>query len=153
MKKIINPGSAIMNGRKVKVFCKIEIKDGNLSITGVIGPRKSGTAPSCGQIYGEFIGAEKYDIKLEKGWNNIIWEHFLSVWEKWHLNDLRPACEHQRKLGWKYNEHHDKNTFRGEPCPVCGYEIGSKWLKEELPQHVIDFLNNLEETKVQPAWC
>ena len=29
--------------------------------------------------------------------------YFATVWDRWHLNDLRPACAHQRELGWGKN--------------------------------------------------
>lgn len=39
-----------------------------------------------------------------------------------------------------------------KPCEVCGYEYGTSWLKEELPQEVIDFLTNLPKSTKTPAW-
>lgn len=39
-----------------------------------------------------------------------------------------------------------------KPCPVCGYKYGSSWLKEEVPQDVIDWLFSLPEPTVTPAW-
>lgn len=48
-----------------------------------------------------------------------------------------------------------KNThlgFIGKPCPVCGYKYGSSWLKEEVPEDVIAFLESLPESKITPAW-
>ena len=62
----------------------------------------------------------------------------LSIWERWHLNDMQAGCEHQRTLGWtSYDEH------PSEPCPTCGYKYGSAWLYESLPQDVIDFIQPL----------
>lgn len=29
------------------------------------------------------------------------------------------------------------------PCPECGYRYGTKWLKRELPQEVVDWFNHL----------
>jgi len=40
-----------------------------------------------------------------------------------------------------------------KPCPVCGYEWGSSWCYEPLPQDVIDWLKNLPDTDKTPAWC
>ena len=53
------------------------------------------------------------------------------LWDCWHLNDMRAECEHQRALGWTWATH------PSEPCPECGYRLGSKWLYEPLPA---DFL-------------
>ena len=25
---------------------------------------------------------------------------FCDIWDRWHLNDTNPCCEHQRELGW-----------------------------------------------------
>lgn len=56
--KIVNPGSVPVGNRKRPMFCKIEIEDGKLSISGVIGPQTSGNADggegeeSCWGFYG-----------------------------------------------------------------------------------------------------
>lgn len=53
--------------------------------------------------------------------------------------------------GWiRYTDH--ELGFIGKPCPVCGYEYGTQWIKEEVPREAIDFLFNLPETKITPAW-
>jgi len=168
MKKVINPGRVDVrgNGKTTPLFCKIEITDGKLSISGVEGPLASGNAVGgCGQIdMGYYHTNEAENDKRYKkghltriaeytaGWSAPMFQKFLSVWHRWHLNDMRSACEHQRALGWKYEEHHDKKTFQGEACPTCGYKIGSACLKEELPQDVIDFLVSLPDSTTTPKW-
>lgn len=92
------------------------------------------------------------EIVFSDGWTADKWLDFLDVWHKWHLNDMQSGCEHQRALGWTYEEHHDPKTFKGDLCPTCGYSIGSQWLKEELPAAVVEFLNSLPETETTPAW-
>jgi len=108
MQKIINPGTAPAYnraGREIdsEIFCKIEIKEGRLSISGVIGPLPSGDARgSCGQIdetLKEELNAGR--LKLAAGWDLVTFQKFLEVWDKWHLNDMRAACEHQRAAGWQ----------------------------------------------------
>lgn len=42
--------------------------------------------------------------------------------------------------------------FLGKSCPVCGYKYGSSWLKEEVPEDVLAFLESLPESKIKPAW-
>jgi hypothetical protein len=153
MNKIIRLGAIkpSWTEKAMDVFCKIEYNDGHLSISGVEGPLSSGNCRgSCGQIVMDFKVTDI--VSYAPGWNIIKVGQFLQVWDRWHLNDMRPACKHQMELGWKYENHHDPKTFKGEPCPVCGYEIGSKWLKEEVPQEVIDFLTSLPETDKKPAW-
>jgi hypothetical protein len=57
------------------------------------------------------------------------------LWDRWHLNDMKAACEHQRALGWTWSTH------PSELCPECGYRLGSKWLFEKLPR---DFLTQCD---------
>lgn len=86
----------------------------------------------------------------------------IEIWDRWHLNNMRAGCEHQRALGWdstvpldpskpvgwgnyatwkRHDEH--PNGLLCKPCPVCGYEYGSAWLHEPLPQEVVDFVEGL----------
>ena len=53
--------------------------------------------------------------------------------------------------GWIRCTEHELGML-GKKCPVCEYKYGSSWLKEEVPQEVIDWLFSLPDTKVQPAW-
>jgi hypothetical protein len=239
MKKIVNPtmhegyGAAPVRG-----FCKIEFENGKLSICGVIGPTRNGNCKgSCGQCQDEIR-----EGKPAEGWTDEMIRKFCDIWDAWHLNDMRPYCEHQKQLGWDklavkavnlynytltrdaviekkaaeecalkalkkgetftptpeqskfaslpysvqlpeeisgedaayykpekpiYNgdkgpaevkklgwlrpeEHPDGLLCR--PCPVCGYKYGSAWKKEEVPQDVINWLFNLPDTTVRPAW-
>lgn len=120
MKKIIRIG----RGEAGDVFCKIEFvnkegKGGVLSITGVEGPKSNGDCRgSCGQIY------DHIRIKdFAPGWDHKTLAEFIDVWRRWHLNDLRAACEHQRasaafnpaarviiyKYGWS-NQYYNMRT-------------------------------------------
>ena len=85
------------------------------------------------------------------------------IWERWNLNDMKAGCEHQRALGWQdvrinpselpkthanrdekgimamwVDQEEHKDGLLCKPCPTCGYKYGSAWLKEELPQDVIE---------------
>jgi hypothetical protein len=161
MNKIIHPCDVPMwDGKKYPMFCKIEFKGGNLSISGVIGPRSSGNAKGgCGQIDMEFDHQDKtendsrYDnlikaatLRFTDGWNLAAWYKFLHVWHVWHLNDMKSNCEHQEAKGITYNS--DPNNV----CDVCGYEIGTAWLKREVPADVVKFLFDLPESDREPAW-
>jgi hypothetical protein len=233
------------NSRGMNVFCKIEYKSGRLSISGVEGPLPSGNAlGACGQI-DMHLRSEQNSITLAPNWTRGMLARFFDVWDKWHLNDMRAACVHQRELGWlemakeevtiyhfrltkgiqearRENEKeaikalksgsaiqwsdeavkqanlpleikndepelpealrefyepnkpqytsdsHNKPSevkTRGwlsekdhklgilsKPCPVCGYKYGSAWLREEVPQDVLDFLKALPNTDKTPAW-
>lgn len=105
MKKTINPLSATFysnSGKLIRgnVFMKIEIKDGKLSISGVEAPTIGGDCRgSCGQIYKPL--AEYDQPKLKPGWTPELYAKFIAIWERWHLNDVRPNCEHQHGGIWE----------------------------------------------------
>jgi len=110
MKKTVRIGHM----RGGNLFCKIEIEKGKLSISGVIGPSRNGNCSACGQIDMEFAhrnpadNDDRYssltqptDITFAPGWDTEKWFDFLDIWNRWHLNDMRPSCEHQRDWGKK----------------------------------------------------
>jgi hypothetical protein len=79
------------------VFCKIEYKEengkGHLSITGVVGPKGNGNAwGSCGQIVEDLAQVDAF----APGWDQEKVQKFIAIWNKWHLNDMRAGCEHQK---------------------------------------------------------
>jgi hypothetical protein len=167
MKKILHPfDQRTYGGRHHPVFIKVEIKAGVLSITGVVGPTIYGNCfGGAGQICMDYAHRNPQDddkrssqpikpseLRFAPNWNAKKWLDLLDIWERWHMNDTHAECEHQRALGWRYDDHHNPETFKGEPCPTCGYEIGSAWKREELPQDVINFLASLPDTDRQPAW-
>jgi len=98
MKKIVNPSKcAIWNGKKYNAFAKIIFEDGKLSISGVIGPK------SNGNCYG---GTGQCVDEISKGtptkeWTDEMLQKFCDIWKEYHLNDMRPYCEHQKALGWR----------------------------------------------------
>lgn len=194
MDKICRIGTiATWRGRRMSIYVHIEIKEGNLSITGVEGPLPSGNClGGCGQIDGNYDHADKSqndsrtdkpikasNISYAPGWNAAQWLKLLDIWSQWHLNDMSPACEHQRALGWmdekidpdrpamdygKFYPGQSQDSWNlkmwaypphghlTEPCPVCGYKMGTAWLKRELPVEVKKFLFDLPESDKNPAW-
>ena len=138
MNKIINP--AKIEGHNV--FCRIKFENGNMSITGVEGPRRDGnTWGSCGQIVDNF---GQYTPESE--WNAEMLNKLAQIWNEYHLNYMQAACEHQRALGWTWETH------PSAVCPTCGYKLGHSWLRMEVPADVIEWLESLPESKVKPAW-
>lgn len=96
MSKIINPCMCNTYEGKAKGFCKIEFENGNLSISGVIGPKRNGNAKgSCGQCVDDIRNGDPLP-----GWDREMLNCFCDIWEKWHLNGMRPYCQHQKELGW-----------------------------------------------------
>lgn len=53
--------------------------------------------------------------------------------------------------GWVLCEESDLGILC-KPCPVCGYKYGTRWLKEKVPQDVLEWLFTLPETELRPAW-
>ncbi len=96
--KVVNPCFCQVGSRerKSRAYAQITYKDGCLSFTGVIGPKSNGNCVgSCGQISDE----------LRKGiptatWNQDMLNRFCDIWNDWHLNNMRPYCEHQKQLEW-----------------------------------------------------
>lgn len=97
MKKILYVGDAkVHEGARCRypVFLKLEIREnGVLTISGVHGPTKSGNAHGgCGQIYDTIAKIDRFAA----GWDKAKADELVRVWDKWHLNDVHPECEHQR---------------------------------------------------------
>ena len=118
-------------------------------------------------------------IEFAEGWNTEKWYTFLEVWEVWHLNDLSAGCAHQKAFGWDkepidpekpttaYGCHYPgqkraswnlkawvypPHGYLTKPCPICGYEYGTAWHKEEVPADVIEWLEGLPPADKTPAW-
>lgn len=155
-------------GSSGDVFVFLEYDEGKLSISGVEGPKSNGDClGACGQI-------ELQDVtEFSTGWDEDMLDMFKAVWKRWHLNDMRPGCEHQREARWAertidpakplgaYGKHfegqrHDSwnmltrvtrkehpKGLLGHPCPVCGYKFGTKWLHEGVPTSVTQWLFRL----------
>lgn len=105
-----------------------------LSICGVVARNRYDDLTG-GQII-DYV-AQLPDTSLLNGWTPALRDRLVAIWERWHLNSMRAGCDHQRALGWTYDAH------PSEPCPECGYRMGSAWLFEELPLDVIEFIERL----------
>lgn len=95
MVKVINPVTCSINGVNRNGFAKIEFKASKLSIVGVIGPKAKGNACCAGQCVDEIRAG-----KPVGEWTPEMVQQFCDIWERWHLNDMRPYCTHQKELGW-----------------------------------------------------
>ena len=102
--KVIRPGTIKVDSvRRVPIFCKIEIREnGELSITGVEGPRTNGDCfGSCGQIEMHLSEPGGLDtFEPAEGWTLERFQEFLKVWDKWHLNHMKPYDEEMEAAGW-----------------------------------------------------
>ena len=148
------------------LWITIKYIDGRLSITGVEGPKKNGDCRgSCGQCV---------DAARE------IDQEFANMWDRWHLNDMRPGCEHQRAEQWdkrpidptkplnSYGKHFDRQLLDSwnmlawvdptehpdglltKPCPTCGYKYGTGWLLEKVPEKVLEYFASFPDRDDHP---
>jgi hypothetical protein len=121
-----------------KIYIEITEHDSfkRLSISGVIFERDEETG--WGQI--------REKVK------DIIPARLYQIWERWHLNDMRAGTFVQEEiLRQAKDKGADLSTYE-KACDYLhefdvlvddGYKYGSAWLKEELPQEVIDYLSVL----------
>jgi hypothetical protein len=181
MERVYRIGTAIeYPGTPANVFLKATVENGGLSISGVVGPKKDGDARgSCGQIIGVLSDDS---MEYAEGWNREMVSELAEIWKRWHLNDTRAGCEHQRSAGWSqrpidpgkptntYGRHFEGQQtdswnslgwirrsehpegLLSHPCPECGYEYGTAWLMEELPAYVQETLESFPATDKTPAW-
>lgn len=71
----------------------------------------------------------------------MTWEklnRIKEIWQRWHLNDLRPNCIHQKIIPTDvpYEEWSRLVAVETEKCPLK-YHYGSKWLVELLPENIV----------------
>lgn len=165
--KVVRLGTAkTCGGRAYSIYCEIEYKEGQLSISGVEGPTASGDAlGSCGQI-NMHLRNEQESIKLAPGWTRAKLRRFFEVWERWHLNDMKAGSAEQErwlrenpipKEEYAYPKSHyevasKKLADAGLNPDSTGYLYGHAWKREEVPVDVLDFLRSLPKTDKQPAW-
>lgn len=136
--KIVNIGKS----RDGEIFCKIELtQEGRLSISGVIGPLKNGNCKgSCGQIDTSIKQyASEAGIEYATGWSRPLLEDFLTAWDCWHLNDMRPYCEHQGHLNRIARDKVYIYQWRLKP------DISKK--KRELEEEAIERAKSVDENR------
>lgn len=190
MKRRIPMGVGTVDGLLLRATATVELTDQGdgkkrMSFTGVVSRQSQGNGNwyefgfgQCQDTIREILAGKKESEFTAKH------RKVLELWDRWHLNDMRAGCEHQRERGWFMCPGYHKSkqeTCRGDlgpnglaeaqivlgmppgkmpkefgygdrqrwtcgldavsvPCPECGYKYGSKWLYEEVPQDVLDFL-------------
>ena len=149
-------------GRAYSIYCSIKLsEDGRLSISGVEGPTPSGNCiGGCGQI-GMHLRNEQHEIQLAPGWTRDMLARFFDVWERWHLNDMKAGTPAQMAELEKHTFKHEYGSHYDWACklleeaglnPDKGYRYGTAWLREDVPEDVIAFLQSLPDTDKTPAW-
>lgn len=144
------------------VWVEIRWQDRNggmeLSLSGVEGPMRSGNCKgSCGQIV-DHLQIDRY----ASGWDRSTVTRLVEVWDRWHLNRMRAGTPAQQRFLEAHRDeypgypisHYDwakAALTRAGLQPDDGYSYGSKWLSEEVPDDVVQWLHDLPEpTKTYP---
>src|SRR5262245_47411894 len=90
-----------------RLFVTIKWDGKALSMTGVEGPLASGNCKgSCGQVIMSFKDYDARghmllaDAKVADGWSAEDVRRLFDAWDRWHNNDVRAGCEHQRAEKW-----------------------------------------------------
>ena len=60
--------------------------------------------------------------------------------------------KHETRPAGSVYPHEHPNGVLTKRCPTCGYEYGSAWLHEDVPEDVLAWLVALPETDMKPAW-
>jgi hypothetical protein len=110
LNKVVFIGETAQGSFYVQIQFNLDGK-GRLSIQGVEGPRPAkGAAASGGQNQRCLANI----ITFHPTWNKERVDKLVDVWDKWHLNDVRPYCEHQlRDHGWQLEK----------PCTVHDFSL------------------------------
>jgi len=95
----LKPGTARDGCLYVEVKLKVDGEKRTLSLTGVVGPRANGNCRgSCGQVVDTLT---ETGFAPSDGWTPEMVAHLAEVWDRWHSNNMRPECMHQRAAGWR----------------------------------------------------
>jgi hypothetical protein len=157
--------------RLMDVFCTIRFDGQRLSISGVIDPTDFGGCFSAGQI---IIGLQdpyaNHEFNLAQDWTHEDFQYFLNIWNRWHLNDMRPYDAEMQAAGWpeiasreveidgnrkalgwlRPDEHPD--GLLGRKLRPDGPGYGTAWFFEAVPEEVLRFLAGLPPADKPYPW-
>lgn len=168
-KQVVKIGLSKKGGDVEVVITKSDKGDGKvrLSLSGNVWLPSRRDIEAGGQIKNLLSYVDEFSMPREKV------QRLSELWDRWHLNDMRPGCEHQRAAGWDkraidpskpldtYGKHfigqrqpswnmlawvrpeEHPDGLLSKPCPVCGYKYGTAWLYEAVPADVLDELHSL----------
>lgn len=135
--KVVQPGVALGEGR---LFVTIRWDGTRLSFTGVAGPMSNGDCRgSCGQVHRLLDDT----LSCVDEWTPTTVRVLRGLWDRWHLNDMRAGCVHQRRKS---------APEISAKCGVCGYKYGSAWLHEDVPVQVLRYLQSLPDSPDDHPW-
>lgn len=118
-----------------------DLKNGELSIQGEVWLPSRRDCAMGGQCY------DSIDVRLLQPKFRRKFLKVCKIWSRWHLNDCRAGSPAQMealreafpKNSGDYEKHIEHLKALGiynDPA-LDGYEYGSKWLREELPDDVL----------------
>lgn len=105
----------------------------------------------CGEMFDSFgqnIGFGQIHEEVKE----ILPARLYQIWKRWHLNDMRAGTFTQEEIlrqakdsGVELDSYYEQCDYLAKFDALIddGYKYGSKWLKEELPQDVIDYIQTL----------
>ena len=151
-------------GENYPVYVMIQFKEGNLSIQGVEGPSGNGNCKgSCGQIIDEL---KDCSWTFSQGWDKDSLTRFVSIWDQYHLNDMKAGTPKQLEClkgmnranltdyyyeSCKYLEER-KLLFDLDENSGHMHKYGHGWLRIEVPEAELEFLNSLPDATLPMAW-
>lgn len=129
------------------LWVRVSFSAGKLGIVGVEGPTNSGNSlGSCGQINDHDWKIVEYNT----GWGSEKVRKLREIWTEWHLNDMQAGSPKQMAV-LKAHGHVGYTAaceiLKESGCYTDnGYAYGSKWLRVEVPEDVVQFLRDLPIT-------
>lgn len=143
-------------GRATYVNIKFNEVKRTLSIIGVVSPKRNGNASSCGQLNPVDVNALHSQLSPEE------LTKLNNIWERWHLNNMNAGVEVQETCirdyreqypNWKYEFSKACNILKDANLyEVDGYKYGYKWIHEEVPEVILEWLDALPTTKMTVDW-
>lgn len=156
----------------VTVTLKDTPKGKTLSICGSMWNKPRTDITEGGQMHGTIEEAlhntqhnktRPYFTKFHKPYTEV--KQLITTWKRWHLNDMRAGCEHQRAEDWGSEtlllkksitnlamwvtpQEHPKGVLT-KPCPICGYKYGTAWLHEPLPNEVTEWIQQFAGVQLE----
>lgn len=173
IKKRLRPGRLTTVAKRGWIKVDVDFDGRRLSIQGEIGGEADGRIILEFKEFDDRGSSSLDEIAPYEGWDPDQIRRLFEVWKRWHLNNMRAGCEHQRAEGWDsrpidpskpltaYGRHCEGKSaatwnmltwvkrdehpdgLLARPCPVCGHKYGSAWLFEEVPEDVLNFLDSL----------
>lgn len=140
--KTFKIGTLDRYGVFIEVQLETKDKGVTLSIVGHTQYRSNCDWQMGGQI-NDYLRENRHRINYAAGWYSLKLRNLLDIWDRWHLNDLRAECVHQRAIALYLHKTPHEVFSIGEACPYCGYQYGHAWLYEPLPESVVEWFNKL----------